>query len=118
MTKSEELFFQIAKDLKDGKLSKMFGCDCIKAPNGKAVCMMWQNELVFKMESDYEKEAMKLKGVHVFSPMEGRTMGGWIQVPFSHSKRWMEFAKRSMQIVKKIKVEKKGVAKKLVKKNN
>jgi hypothetical protein len=116
MTKPEEYFLKIAKELKDAKLSKMFGCDCIKAPNGKAVCMMWHDELVFKMQGDYEKEAMKLKGVHVFTPMEGRTMGGWIQVPFSHSKRWMEFAERSMEIVKKIQVDKKEKVKKPAKK--
>lgn len=112
MTKAREIFLQIANELPDGKLSKMFGCDCIKAPNGKAVCILRNEEMIFKMNGDYETEVLKLKGVHVFTPMEGRPMNGWIEVPAMHAKRWMEFAERSMEIVKKIQVEKKPKAKK------
>jgi len=99
---------KISKEIPGAKLSKMFGADCIKAPNGKAVCMVWKGDMVFKLAGDDEKEAMKIKGAHVFTPMEGRAMGGWIQIPAAHQKLWLGLAKKSFALVSKIKVEKKG----------
>ena len=103
MTKSEELFHSIAKQIPGTKESKMFGALCIKAPNGKAGVMFWKDEMVFKLDSEKEKEILKLKGAHIFEPAKGRTMGGWIQVPAAHSSKWKELAETSMALVKKIK---------------
>ncbi len=112
MAKALETLAKIAEEIPGAKLSKMFGADCIKAPNGKAVCMVWKEDMVFKLTGDDEKEAMKIKGAHVFSPMEGRAMGGWIQIPAAHQKLWLDLAKKSMTLVSKIKVEKKEKKKK------
>ena len=112
MATATEFLGTIAKKIPGAKLSKMFGADCIKAPNGKAVCMVWREDMVFKLAGDDEKEAMKIKGAHVFSPMEGRAMGGWIQIPVAHQKLWLDLAKKSMALVSKIKVEKKEKKKK------
>ena len=109
---SLEILNEIAEKIPGAKLSKMFGADCIKAQNGKAVCMIWKEDMVFKLTDDDEKEAMKIKGAHVFSPMEGRAMGGWIQIPAAHQKLWLGLAKKSMALVSKIKVEKKDKKKK------
>lgn len=103
---------KITKEITGAKLSKMFGSDCIKAPNGKAVCMVWKEDMVFKIAGDDEKEAMKIKGVHSFSPVEGRTMRGWIQISVAHQKLWMDIAKKSFALVSKIEVEKKPKKKK------
>jgi hypothetical protein len=103
MTKSEELFHQIATEIPDVKEGKMFGALCYKTPNGKSAGMLWKEMMVFKLTGDAEKEAMKLKGVHVFEPMKGRKMTGWYCIPVEHSKHWKKFALESVKIVKKIK---------------
>ena len=107
MSAAREFLDKVSKEIPGATLSKMFGADCIKAPNGKAVCMVWKNDVVFKLAGDDENEAMKIAGAHLFSPMDGRTMGGWIQVPEVQQKVWMSLAKKSMELVEKIKVEKK-----------
>ena len=107
MAKSQELLGEISQKIPGAKLSKMFGADCIKAPNGKAACMVWKDDMVFKLAGDDEKEALRIKGAHVFTPMEGRPMGGWIQIPAAHQKLWLDLAKKSMALASKIKVEKK-----------
>ena len=112
MSAAKESLEKISKEISGAKLSKMFGADCIKAPNGKAVCMVWKDDMVFKLAGDDENEAMKIKGAHVFSPMEGRAMGGWIQIPEAHQKLWLGLAKKSMALVSNIKVEKKEKKKK------
>ena len=103
MTKSEELFHKIAAGLADAKESKMFGALCIKAPNGKACVMFWKDDMIFKLEDDDLKEALALKGAKIFTPMENRPMGGWVQLSFDHSKKWKAFAKKSMEYVKTLK---------------
>lgn len=95
----------------DAKESKMFGANCIKAPNGKAVAMAWKEAIVFKLEGKEQEKALQLKGAKVFTPMEGRPMGGWIQIPLTHADKFPEFAAISMELVKKIEVIKKKVLK-------
>ena len=106
MEKAYNMLIKIAGEISGAKLSKMFGADCIKAPNGKAVCMVWNDDMVFKLSGDDQQEALKIKGAHVFSPVKGRSMGGWIQVPAVYQKLWPDFAKKSMALVSQIKVEK------------
>jgi hypothetical protein len=81
----------------------MFGALCIKAPNGKAAAMFYKDDMIFKLEGPAEENAMKLKGAKIFDPMGGRPMKGWVQLPFTHSKKWPDIAKQSMDYVKKIK---------------
>jgi len=107
MTKSEELFHTIASGLPDTKEGKMFGALCIKAPNGKAGVMFWNDDMIFKLSGEDEKEALALKGAKVFTPMDGRSMNGWTHIPKAHSIKWLEFAEAAMDNVKKIVVEKK-----------
>ena len=107
MTKAEELFHKIASELPDAKESKMFGAMCIKAPNGKAAVMFKDDQMIFKLEGDVEKEALKLTGAKIFDPMGGRPMTGWVQLPESHSAKWKKFAVIAMDKVKTIAVVKK-----------
>lgn len=103
MTKAEELFHKIAGELPDAKEGKMFGALCIKAPNGKAGVMFWKEDIIFKLEGDELQSALSLKGAKIFTPMENRPMGGWVQLSFDNSKKWKELAKKSMNYVKTLK---------------
>ena len=103
MTKSEELFHKIAADTPDAKEGVMFGAKCIKAPNGKAAAMLHNEDMIFKLTGDAEKEAMSLDGAKLFDPMGGRPMGGWVQLSYVYADRWPEFAQKSMDYVKTIK---------------
>src|SRR4051812_8040089 len=104
MTKYEELYHNIAAGLPDAKESKMFGAMCIKAPNGKAAAMFINDEMIFKLTGDAEKEAMSLKGAKVFDPMGGRPMTGWVQLSSAHSAKWKKYAEIAMQNVAMIEV--------------
>ena len=103
MTKAEELFHQIAKELPDVKEGKMFGALCIKTPNGKASAMFYKGDMIFKLEGEAEQNALKLKGAKYFTPMENRPMNGWVQISFDHSKKWKELATISADYVRKLK---------------
>ena len=103
MTKAEELFHKIAGGLPDAKEGKMFGALCIKAPNGKSGVMFWKEFLVVKLEGEELQKALELKGAKIFTPMENRPMGGWVQLSYDHSKKWKELAKKSMEYVKTLK---------------
>jgi hypothetical protein len=112
MTKAEELYHQIADSIPGITKSKMFGAQCLKAPNGKAGVMFWKEFMVFKLDKAEEKKAMGIKGARIFDPAGGRPMNGWVQVPESASAEWKNLAKISMDYVKKIVVdEKKTIAK-------
>ncbi len=106
MTKQEELFHKIAAGIPDAKESKMFGALCIKAPNGKAGVMFWKDDMIFKLEGNELEKALKLKGAKIFTPMENRPMGGWVQLSFDHSDKWKQLAKKSMDYVKELKSKK------------
>lgn len=104
MTKAEELFHKIAAELKDVQKGKMFGALCIKAPNGKAGVMFWKDDMISKLDEEYEKEALALKGAKLFDPMGGRPMNGWVQLPYAHAAKWKKYATYAMEKVRKIEV--------------
>lgn len=103
MTKAEKLFHQIADELPDATESKMFGAFCIKAANGKLAAIFWKDDMIFKINKDDEKKALRLKsarqGTHLYAP--DRQMKGWVLIPFSHSSKWKALAKKSMKFVMK-----------------
>jgi hypothetical protein len=103
MTKSEKLYHDIAASIPDATESKMFGALCLKAPNGKAGVMFWKDDMIFKLDKDNEEVALKLKGAKIFEPAAGKKMGGWIHVPNKHADKWTDLAKKTMDIVRKIK---------------
>lgn len=103
MSKGEQLFHEIAAGIPDAKEGKMFGALCIKAPNGKAGVMYWKEYMIFKLADKEQEEALKLKGAKIFEPMAGRPMGGWVQLSDQHAAKWPELARKSMDMVKKLK---------------
>lgn len=103
MSPAETLYHQIADQMPDTQKSKMFGALCLKAPNGKAYVMFWQEYMVFKLTGDAEADALSLDGAHVFTPMDNRPMNGWIQVPFRYADKWKGFAERALAYVRELK---------------
>lgn len=99
MTESEKVYHRIAASLTGARESSMFGAACIKAANGKAVAMLWKGDMVFKLRDKEQEEALNLAGAKMFTPMEGRPMNGWVQVPVKHAARWPALAEASMRIV-------------------
>jgi hypothetical protein len=103
MTDSEKLYHKIATEIPEVTEGKMFGALCYKTPNGKSAVMYWKGDMVFKLEEKDAEEVMKLKGVKIFEPAKGKKMGGWYQVPETHSKLWKKLAVKAVNVVKKIK---------------
>jgi len=89
---AKEKFEKMANKLPDCKLSKMFGKECIKAANGKALAIFFEGDMVFKLIDDAADDALSLDGSHIFEPSKGRKMNGWIQVPDDYIDRWDNFA--------------------------
>ncbi len=102
MTQSEEFFIELAKQIPEVRLSKMFGSPCLKTPNGKSGAMLWKDDLVVKLSENQLGKALSLEGTRFFEPMEGKLMKEWVQIPFTHKARWKEFALISIQSVSKI----------------
>ena len=98
---AEKLFHQIAEELPIATESKMFGAFCIKAINGKVAAIFWEDAMIFKLNNDDEKMALRLKGArqgtHLYAT--NRPMNGWVLIPFIYSKRWKDHAKKSIAFV-------------------
>jgi hypothetical protein len=103
MTKAEEYFGELTKEIPGVKPSKMFGALCMKAQNGKSVAMFWKDNIVVKLQAGALQEAMSLKGTKPFEPMEGRPMKEWVQIPFSYKSEWKKFALISLASIKTLK---------------
>jgi len=103
VTDTEKLYNEIADSLDGCTKGKMFGALCIKAANGKAGVMYYKGDMVFKLDDDAQAKTLELPGTHVFEPMAGRKMNGWIMVPAQHHKKWKELARQSMELVGQLK---------------
>ena len=109
MTKAEDFFNELTKQIPDVKAGKMFGALCMKTPNGKSAAMFWKDNIVVKLTGESLNDAMSLDGSKLFEPMEGRPMKEWVQIPFSYKDKWKKFATLSAASVKELK---KKIAKK------
>jgi hypothetical protein len=103
MSKAEELFNKMTKEIPDVKPGKMFGALCMKTPNGKSGAMFWKDCIVVKLQGDTLKEALSLDGSQLFEPMEGRPMKEWVQISYDYKDKWKKFAALSVEGVKKLK---------------
>ncbi len=100
MTKNAlTIFEELAEAIPGAKLSKMFGCPCIKSPNGKASSLIWQDCLVVKPPKDTLEDLLR-SGFPMFAPMEGgRAMNGWVVVPIEQSEKWKALAEDAYEYV-------------------
>lgn len=105
MTKPEELFHTITREVLEAIEGKLFGAMCIKLNNGKTAAIFWKDCMLFKLNDKSQKEALKLKGSkigsHLYAPE--KPMMGWISIPFKHSHTWTDFAIKAIEYVKTIK---------------
>jgi len=99
MTQAEEFFNRLTNEIPHAKPGKMFGCLCMKMPNGKSAAMCWKDHLVVKLQGEDLEDAMNLEGTQLFVPMEGRPMKEWVQVPFVHKNKWKRLASISAAAV-------------------
>lgn len=99
MTKEEEFYIIIGRNIKDAEQSQMFGKPCFKI-GGKAFVCFFQNEMVFKLTGELHSDALSLDGSQLFDPSgKKRPMKEWVQVPFDYSNNWAEYAKSAMEYV-------------------
>jgi hypothetical protein len=103
MTKAEEYFCELTKEIPDVKPGKMFGALCMKTSNGKSAAMFWKDNIVVKLKGESFEEAMSLDGAQLFEPMQGRPMKEWVQIPFAYKDKWKKFAHISAEAVKTLK---------------
>lgn len=92
MINAEDYFIELAETIPGVKLGKMFGSLCMKTPNGKSAAMFWKDHIVVKLDGEDLQGALSLVGAKTFEPMEGKTMNGWVQIPFDYKSKWKEFA--------------------------
>lgn len=92
MSKEQELYYEIGKNLEQAVESQLFGKPCFKI-NGKAFICFFENEMVFKLTGDVHTEALSLDGTQLFDPSrKNRPMKEWVQVPFDYLEKWNSFA--------------------------
>jgi hypothetical protein len=97
-TKAEEMFQKIGASIPDAKVSKMFGCPCIKSPNGKASVLLWRDNLVVKPPKESLEDMLK-SGYEMFTPAEGKSMNGWVVIPTAQSAKWKKLAEEAYDYV-------------------
>ncbi len=99
MSKEQDFYTLIGKELEDAEQSQMFGKPCFKI-GGKAFVCFFQNEMVFKLNGETHSEALSLDGSQLFDPSgKTRPMKEWIQVPFDYSDHWTDYARSAMEYV-------------------
>ncbi len=105
MTESEKLFDLIINEIPNCVQGKMFGAKCIKSNSSKTAAFFWKESMVFKLDDQPRKEALKLKdtkvGSHLYAPE--KKMKGWISIPEEHSEKWANFAEKALKYVDKLK---------------
>lgn len=99
MSKAEELYLQIGRNLEGAEESQMFGKPCFKI-NKKAFICFFQDEMVFKLQGEEHQNALSLDGSQLFDPSgKQRPMKEWVQVSFANSNKWPEFANSAFNYV-------------------
>lgn len=92
MKKEEEFFYKTGKHVSGAEQGKLFGKPCFKV-KGKAFSCFFEDAMVFKLDEASRAEALSLEDSRLFDPSgKGRPMKEWVQVPFSHCKKWEKYA--------------------------
>jgi hypothetical protein len=101
MTKAEKIFDQIVNQLTNGFSGNMFGAKCVKTDKGKTAAFFWQDCMVFKLDQESQKNALRLAGAktgrHIYAPE--KLMKGWVEIPSVHSGTWVTFAESALNFV-------------------
>ncbi len=99
-------FDEIVDDLKardpDVEERQMMGRPCILVGGKMVACYEARGTLAFKLPDEAEREkALALEGARIYDPANnGRTMGGWVEVPFTHGAKWADIAETALRLRK------------------
>ncbi|MEP1096513.1 MAG: hypothetical protein ABJG78_15465 [Cyclobacteriaceae bacterium] len=101
MTDVEKVFQAIIHDLPEATQGKMFGAKSVRASNGKTAAIFWNEEMIFKLDDEGQKEALKLSGAKVGTHLyaKDRPMKGWVNIPHKHCDKWEHFASKAIEFV-------------------
>ena len=103
MSEAEMNFHDIASQIPDAKLGKVFGAQCIKSGR-KVAAILWKSEVLFKMDTMEQKEALALNGAYPSKHLYGdKPLHGWITIPWQQSGKWLDFARKSINYVSALK---------------
>ena len=94
---SHQIFIDIKEHLQYGKSGKLFGADCIKALNGKAVAIFWQDKMLFKLDKksiEFEIKNGASNAMHLYDNQ--KPMTGWISLTESQSSEWSRLTKQAL----------------------
>jgi hypothetical protein len=96
---NERVFNELVSKISGAKPGKIFGASCMKSGN-KTAAIFWKNEMLFKLESKDQQEALLLEGSypskHLYSD---KKMMGWVTITESHSGKWLFFATKAIRYV-------------------
>lgn len=102
MTQAEAVFHKIIQEIPDAEEGKVFGAACIKLIHGKTVAILWNDNMLFKLDEQSQREALELNGArvgsHLYAPE--KPMKGWIAIPEAHAERWAEFTGKAVAYVR------------------
>jgi hypothetical protein len=96
MTETEKAFHRLADEIPGLNPSKMFGAVCLKTKKGKSAAMLWNDELVVKLDKDELDKALRRKGTKLFEPMKGKAMKEWVQIPRDFITEWKTYVQMSV----------------------
>ena len=96
---AEQLFDELGQAISGNEQKSMFGKPCYNYGR-KPFIMFFDDELVCKLFDEIRKEAIQLKGTSLFDPSgKGKPMKNWIQLPFTHKKKWEHYAQKAFAFV-------------------
>jgi hypothetical protein len=96
MTEAEKTFRKLAVEIPGLNPSKMFGANCLKTKKGKSAAMLWNDELVVKLDKEELVKVLNRKGTRLFEPMKGKAMKEWVQIPKEYITEWKTYVQKSV----------------------
>jgi hypothetical protein len=99
----QKLFNTIAQEFSSDQAgvvrSQMMGMPCLKV-RGKMFAGFWREAMVFKLAGESHKNALALKGTHLFDPSDmNRPMKEWVVVPYAFKSKWRTFTQNALDYV-------------------
>jgi hypothetical protein len=74
----------------------MFGALCLKTAKGKSAAMLWNDELVVKLDKDELDKVLRRQGTKLFEPLKGKAMKEWVQIPRDYIPEWKTYVQMSV----------------------
>lgn len=102
MEQEEQKYLETGRAISGAVESQMFGKPCFKI-NGKAFVSFFNKKMVFKLTGSVHSMALTIPGAQLFDPSgKNRPMKEWVEVPFTHSDKWLSLAIESKKYVNQV----------------